>query len=147
MAKRILVPLDQSQAAESVVPLIADAARGGQAVVRLLHVAAIPHNQVDDEGRVLAYADQEMDRLEAESLDYLRAIELEFTGTPVECVVRFGDPVTEILGEAAEFGADLIALSTDGRSGFSRALVSSVAEQVLRKADTAVMQMRPPRPL
>jgi nucleotide-binding universal stress UspA family protein len=40
MAKRILVPLDQSVTAEMVVPLVADAARGGGGTVRLLHVAS-----------------------------------------------------------------------------------------------------------
>ena len=143
MAKRILVPLDQSPLAESMVPLVADTARGAQATVRLLHVAPIPHNRIDADGRILAYVDQEMDRLEAEGLDYLRAIELQFAGTPVECVVRFGDPVSEILAEAEAFEADLIAVSTAGRSGLSRTVFGSVAEQVLRRAEAAVMLMRP----
>jgi nucleotide-binding universal stress UspA family protein len=145
MAKRILVPLDQSPTAESVIPLVADAARGGQAVVRLLHVAPVPSARIDDEGRILAYADQEMERLEAEGLDYLRVIELQFVESPVECVVRFGDPVKEILREAQSFEADLIAVSTAGRSGLSRAVFGSVAEQVFKKSDVAVMLMRPAR--
>src|SRR5262245_10294832 len=60
MAKRILVPLDQSRAAEEVLPFVGDAARGGHAVVRLLHVAPMPEAQIDREGRMLAFADQEM---------------------------------------------------------------------------------------
>ena len=62
MAKRILVPLDQSALAESVIPVVADAARGGAAAVRLLHVAPLPDTRVDPEGRVVAYADQERAR-------------------------------------------------------------------------------------
>lgn len=146
MAKRILVPLDQSEVAESVVPVVADAARGGQANVRLLHVAPVPENRVDQEGRVVAYADQEMERLRSEALDYLHAVEAQFTETSVECVVRFGDPVGEILAEAEAFGADLIAVSTTGRSGLSRTLFGSVAEQIVRKAEPSVMLMRPGRP-
>lgn len=64
MAKRILVPLDQSPVAESVVPLVADLARGSGATVRLLHVAPVPGNLVSKEGRIVAYADQEMQRIE-----------------------------------------------------------------------------------
>lgn len=142
MAKRILVPLDQSYAAESVIPVVADAARGGQAVVRLLHVAPAPEARVDDEGRILAYADQEMYRLEAEALDYLHVMELSFVGTPTDAVVRFGDPVTQILHEAQSFEADLIAVSTTGRSGLKRTVLGSVAEQVFKKADVPVLLMR-----
>ncbi len=145
MAKRILVPLDQSEVAETVVPIVADAARGGQATVRLLHVAPVPDTRIDDEGRVIAYADQEMDRLQAEALDYLRAVEVQFVETPVECVVRFGDPVSEILREAETFGADLIAVCATGRGGLTRAVFGSHAEQVMRKAGTAVMLIKPGR--
>src|SRR3972149_8186946 len=90
MAKRILVPLDQSALAESVVPVVADAARGGAATVRLLHVAPEPDNRVDPEGRVVAYADQEMARLEAEAQDYLRTAGLPLAGGGVGDAGRFG---------------------------------------------------------
>ena len=143
MAKRILVPLDQSPVAEIVVPLVAAAARGAGATVRLLLVAPVPQNQVSEDGRVVAYADQEMARLEAEGLDYLRTVEMQFgSGGDVECVVRFGDPVDEILREADGFGADLIAVTTEGRSALGRVVLGSVAEQVVRKADAPVMLMR-----
>ncbi|SRR6266508_2020484 len=145
MAKRILLPLDQSHAAECVVPFVADAARGSQAAVRLLHVAPVPTGWDDEEGRTVVYADQEMQRLEAEGLDYLRTIETQFGDAPVECVIRFGDPVTEVLAEAEAFDADLIAVSTVGRSGVSRVILGSVAEQVFRKSKAPVMLMRPGR--
>lgn len=146
MAKRILVPLDQSPAAEIVVPLVADIARGSGATVRLLQVAPVPRNGVSEKGRVLAYADEETARLEAEGLDYLRTVEMQFAGAgDVESVVRFGDPVAEILEEAEAFGADLIAVTTEGRSAVGRTAVGSVAKQVVRKADAQVMLIRPGR--
>ncbi len=142
MTKRMLVPLDQSGAAESVIPLVNDIARGSGATVRLLNVAPVPGNRVSDEGRVIAYADQEMARLELEGLDYLRTLEMQLRDVPVECVVRFGDPVEEILLEADAHGADLIAVSTTGRSGVGRALLGSVAEQIFRKAEVPVVLFR-----
>lgn len=145
MAKRILVPLDQSLLAESVMPLVADAARGGGGSVRLLHVAPIAQALVNKDGRVVAFADQEFERLESEGLDYLRTIEARLDGVPVECVVRFGDPVAEILREAEAFGADLIAVTTAGRSGLGRVALGSVAEQVFRRASVAVVLFHPPR--
>jgi len=56
--------------------------------------------------------------------------------------VRFGDPVDEILGEADAFGADLIAVTTQGRSALGRVVLGSVAEEIVRKADAPVMLMR-----
>lgn len=146
MAKRILVPLDQSSVAEGVLPLVADMVRGSQATVRLMHVAPVPDNLVSPEGRTVVYADQEMSRLEAEGLDYLRTLETQFDGAPVGSVVRFGDPLREILLEAEAFGADVVAVTPSGKGGLSRALLGSVAEQVFRKAPMAVVLYRSPRP-
>jgi nucleotide-binding universal stress UspA family protein len=145
MAKRILVPLDQSPTAEAVVPLVADLARGAGASVRLLHVSPMPDALVAKDGRVVAYADQEMARLEAEGLDYLQTAAARLEGMAVDRVVRFGEPAEEILREAEAFGADLIAVTTAGRSGISRVALGSVAEAVFRKAAVAVVLFHPGR--
>src|SRR3972149_9286075 len=93
MAEQILVPVDVSPVAESIVPMGADAARGAGAPVRLLHVAPLPQALVSETGQVIAYLDQEMERLEAEGMDYLRAVEVQVEGVPVASGVRCGDPV------------------------------------------------------
>jgi nucleotide-binding universal stress UspA family protein len=146
MAKRILVPLDESPAAEAVLPLVADTARGAGATVRLLHVSPVPGPIVAKDGRVVAYADQEMARLEADGLDYLHTAEARLDGVPVDSVVRFGEPAEEILREAEAFGADLIAVTTAGRSGIGRVALGSVAETVFRKAPVAVVLFYPGGP-
>jgi hypothetical protein len=91
---------------------------------------------------VVAYSDQEAARVEAEALDDLRTIELHFGGMPVDSVVRFGDPVHEILAEADEFDAELIAMATRLRPGVKRWFAGSVAEQVGRRAPMAVALVR-----
>ena len=91
MAKRILVPLDGSESAEVAAALAADLARGSGGDVRLLQVHPVPEQRVGNFGRVVAYADQEMESSSSHSLDYLRTLETYFTGVPVESVVRFGD--------------------------------------------------------
>ncbi|GIV84495.1 MAG: hypothetical protein KatS3mg052_1502 [Candidatus Roseilinea sp.] len=48
-----------------------------------------------------------------------------------------------ILDRAEEVGADLIVMSTHGRSGMERWLLGSVAEKVVRGAKTPVMLIRP----
>jgi nucleotide-binding universal stress UspA family protein len=141
--KRILVPLDQTLEAEVVVPLVADAARGGGATVQLLYVAPPPDALVDVDGRIIAYADQEGERLEAMGLDYLRTIEIGLPDVPVESVVRFGDPAEEIVRAAAEFGADLIALTTRCRTGLGRFAPGGTAARVCREAAAAVLLLRP----
>jgi nucleotide-binding universal stress UspA family protein len=78
--KRIVLPLDGSPVAESVLPVVADLARAGGASVRLLRVMPLPNNCEDADGRVIAYADQEMERLEAEARDYLRTVETRPAG-------------------------------------------------------------------
>ena len=142
MAKRILVALDRGTPPSALLDLVRDAAAGGGATVRLLHVAPFPQNLVDADDRVVAYSDQEAARVEAEALDDLRTIELHFGGMPVDSVVRFGDPVHEILAEADEFDAELIARATRLRPGVKRWCAGSVAEQVGRRAPMAVALVR-----
>ena len=110
MAKRILVPLSGRERAESVLPLVADAARSSGATLRLLRVAPYPRIRTAPSGRVVAYVDQETDRLEGESQAYLRGVEVRLGGVAVERRVAFGDPAGEIVREAEVFGADLIAM-------------------------------------
>lgn len=143
MAKRMLVPLDQTVDSASILPLVADAARGGGAAIRLLHVAPVPGNVLSADGRTVAYADQEMARLEAEALDYLHTEGARLDGLPVEVVVRFGEPVTEILAEIEGFEADLVAMTTRRRPQISRLVLGSTAEEVCRRAEIPVMVYRP----
>jgi nucleotide-binding universal stress UspA family protein len=145
MAKRILVPLDEAVQAESMMDAVGAMARSTGATVRLLHVAPVPESLTGDYGHVVVCADQETARLEAEGLDYLHAASMSLDGVSLECAVRYGDPVEEILDEAESWNADLIAMTTRGRGCIERALLGSVAEQVFRKAPMAVTLYRAPR--
>jgi nucleotide-binding universal stress UspA family protein len=123
--------------------IVADAARAAGGTVRLLHVAEVPDLIVTPQGRTVAYVDQEMSRIETQHLDELRRFEPVFAGVPMETVVRFGEPLEEILAEADSFGADVIAVMTSCRNGVTRTLLGSVAEQLVRKAAPIVMLLRP----
>ena len=63
-------------------------------------------------------------------------------GVETETEVRDGPAVGEILAAARERGADLIAMTTHGRSGPARALFGSVAEAVVRHASMPVFLLR-----
>jgi nucleotide-binding universal stress UspA family protein len=141
--KKILLAVDRSSRADAVAAIAADTARGARATVRLLHVAPEPSAVQIADGRVVVYADQETESLTSAGLDFLRTLEIHFGDVPVESVVRFGDPVAEILAEADACGADLIVVGTAGRSGIGRVLLGSVAERVFGKAAAPVMLVRP----
>lgn len=141
MYRKILVPLDRSFGAKAALTVAADLARTNGAVIRLLHVTSQP-NAVMAHGRVIAYADQEAARLTHEMEIYLREAARGLTGFPIEYAVRFGDPADEILEEARESGANLIAMATHGRSGVARLLLGSVAEAVLHRSEVPVVLVR-----
>jgi nucleotide-binding universal stress UspA family protein len=138
MAKRILVPLDRSEHAEAVLPLVADIARSSGATVRLLNVARLPEQKLGDYGRVVAYESQEMERITFSRLDYLRSAQAHLQGVPVESVVRFGEPADEIAEEAEAFGADLVAV-TEPRRGWVTRLYGSLASGLRRKSSVPVL--------
>jgi hypothetical protein len=131
MTKRILVPLDRETEHEAILPLVADIARGGGATVGRLHVAPMPDNIVNDDGRVIAYVGQEMQRLEVEWRDWLLPAEATLPPLAVQHAVRFGEPVEQILAErrpaAAPCGAPCSAASpTSSCGGRRRRCCSSV---------------------
>src|SRR2546427_9372564 len=72
IAKRILVPLSRRERTEAVLPMVADAAWSTGSTLGLFHVAPYPQMRTGPDGRVIAYVDQETDRREAESQEYLR---------------------------------------------------------------------------
>jgi nucleotide-binding universal stress UspA family protein len=55
---------------------------------------------------------------------------------------RRGRPAGEILGLAAEVGADIIIVGSHGRVGVERLLLGSVSEHVVREARCPVMVVR-----
>ncbi len=61
-------------------------------------------------------------------------------------LVLSADPAGAILSVAGELGCDVIVLGTHGRTGLRRALLGSVAEQVVRKASCPVLTVKTPAP-
>jgi nucleotide-binding universal stress UspA family protein len=97
---------------------------------------------VGSNDRVVAYVDQEMDRLNREGLGRLQAVAPQLDGVPVEHVVRFGAPAEEIVLEAETWGADLIALTSSGRGRLWSAIAPGVADQVSRQSATPTLSLR-----
>jgi len=71
-----------------------------------------------------------------------QVVHLVRRGLRARAVVAQGSPAEQILEQARKLKADLIAMATSGRKGISRILMGSVAEDVVRRMDRAVLLHR-----
>jgi nucleotide-binding universal stress UspA family protein len=62
----------------------------------------------------------------------------------VEYHLLEGEPAEEIVRLAKSNNIDLIIMGSHGRTGLSRLLMGSVAEQVVRRAECAVLTIKHP---
>jgi nucleotide-binding universal stress UspA family protein len=143
MYRRAVVPLDGSDVSAAILPFITQIAGPLDMEVVLLRVVDAAPAVVLEAARRFEVEDVETRRLN-EARKYLRPIfqELADQGIRTQIQVRRGDPVTEIVACATAVDADLIAMTTHGRSGLDRLLFGSVAEAVLRQAEIPVFLMR-----
>jgi nucleotide-binding universal stress UspA family protein len=147
MYHKVVVLLDGSELAEGVLPHVTEVIRDRGSQVYLLSVASLTRGIAPIIRDVLppsAGTQEERRRIERELEEYLRAVakRLEPVVADVQIGVRFGRPADEILAFVGDVGADIIAMSTHGRSGISRWVFGSVADRVLRGATCPVLLVR-----
>jgi nucleotide-binding universal stress UspA family protein len=143
MLQHILVGLDGSPLAETILAYVSILSKALGAEVTLLHVVHLSEDmQRDEPYRLLQPAIQQA---EAQAQDYLSRVAQRFTdsGIKVQNRVTIGDAATEVVRAAPQEGRDLIALATHGRSGLQRWFYGSVAEKVLHTTNTPVLLIRP----
>lgn len=142
MYRKILVPLDGSKTAEGVLAHAKALAYSEGAELILLTVAGNPAMDFvfSDPG----IATKEMEEHRARSKKYMTEIEnqLKSEGFRVSILLREGPVAEVILSVAAEIQADVIAMSTHGRTGPARWLLGSVADRVVRNSKVPVMLIR-----
>ncbi len=133
--RRILVALDGSEMAARVLPLAEEAARVYGAEVVLVHAVGLfgDATPILTEGGGVEGANAYLVRLAKGLLD---------RGVRARSRLPAGDPAAAILRATREEAADLIALTTHGRTGLARAAFGSVAEDVLRQAAAPVLVLR-----
>lgn len=142
MFKRILVPLDGSQLAESALPAAKQMVRDSDGELELLRVATAA-TQVYSEVPYNYAAIIEHERKECKSyLDVLSA-QLNAEGIKTKPLLADGYVAEAILDYADSTKVDLIVMSTHGRSGFKRMLLGSVADKVVHGAKVPVLLIRP----
>lgn len=135
--RTILHPTDYSPASEAAFAFACSLAREYFSEILLLNVVE-PVAVTPLDGAVFEFSsdglNQEKKRLE-------RVFSLD-PHVEVRREVALGNPVDEIARVAAESKASMIVMGTHGRSGFSRLLLGSVAEGVLRKVACPVLLVK-----
>jgi nucleotide-binding universal stress UspA family protein len=141
--KKIVVPLDGSDVAECALEGIKRVTGEGGEVV-LLRVIEPPDNFVSAQisPDMLRKAEKQAASASTKYLDSV-AERLQAMGVNVRTEVIWGRPAEGIVDYARGKKADLIILSTHGRSGLGRLAFGSVADKVMRTASLPVLIVRP----
>jgi len=94
----------------------------------------------------VSYTEEELDLIKERVADYLtRTGEmLKKKGVTVRNLVSVGNAADEIIKAVEENHADLIAMSTHGRSGLRKLAFGSITDKVLRRSPVPVLMVRAP---
>jgi nucleotide-binding universal stress UspA family protein len=143
MYKTILVPLDGSKRAETILPHVQDLARDHGARVILLHVIETMRSAAGVEQACIdPWEESEWRAKQTES--YLGVLQEKLRGKGIETWTRVvcGSAVKAIIDTAECEGADLIALAGQDRIGWSEGLYGCVAAGVLHQVDWPLLLIR-----
>lgn len=144
MYQRILVPIDGSATSNCALAEAIKLARQHAAQVKLVNVYEDILYWIDE--NYINYAElQETIRLNAEKLLTKAQAEVIQAGIPVEAKLleaKNNRIENVIIEEAKRWQAELIVIGTHGRSGFTRLMLGSVAEGVVRSASIPVLLIR-----
>ena len=139
---RVLLAVDDSGFAEDLVRAVVVGIRHENTEVLVLHVLQ-PVDTVPPREMAQGYAPElEDEKQPARALVERIAGELRGAGFAAQTGVRIGDAASTILGQATEWGADLIAVGSHGQRSIHDFLLGSVAESVARRAGCSVAIIR-----
>ncbi|MCE9582907.1 MAG: universal stress protein [Planctomycetes bacterium] len=138
MLSHIIVPLDTSTLAESVLWRLGSLMAQPKTEVTLVHALEAPLSSRLDPGLDGAVENQER--------GYFGSLAKKLAERGVRCnaVVTEGRAADLILSVASDHPDGMIAMSTHGRTGLSRVIFGSVAESVLHRTPVPVLLLRAP---
>lgn len=140
--KRILVPVDFSDCSKKALSYAVALAKEHEATLTLFHAvptqyligeAPMPVTYREMHAALRAHATRDLADLIGEEVK---------NAVPANSSVDIGNPAPLIVGVAERLKADVIVISTHGRTGFKHALLGSVTEQVVRHAPCPVLVVR-----
>lgn len=140
--QHILVAVDLNAVSEDALERALDLAQSLHARVSVVHAYAVPALRIADSDYIPSA--EEAARVTSTHEKQLEALLAKHRrdGVTVEWHLRTGrPPAEEIVAAAEELGADLIVVGTHGRGPIGRALLGSVALDVLRTAKVPVLSV------
>jgi nucleotide-binding universal stress UspA family protein len=161
MYEKILVPLDGSVLAERVLQHVQAIAEKFGSTVVLLRATLPPEELVPPAGMGLPMGDMAaydsllsptsiqdfqavLEAEESETKAYLKGMSEHLSGHGFAVTTEHKDgAASEVIIEFSKsLPADLVAMTTHGRSGLARVVVGSVADEVVRKVSCPVLLVR-----
>ena len=144
MFAHLLVALDGSRHAESVIPCALDLAKRVSAQVTLVRILPRSFAEVSEWGamgrrRPSPEPATSKESLAAERYLYRIAEDHRYLGVRINTDVRHGDPAIEILRAAEDLGADTIAIAKQSRRGLDRLLIGDVAGRIVNGTSLPVI--------
>jgi nucleotide-binding universal stress UspA family protein len=146
--KSILICLDGSELAETIIPQAAALGSLWNVRFNLVRVASLPGPLAAGGGEeTQAMRRHLLDKASKEAIAYLRGVAERLgqggSNTQIHAPVH-SNTTAAILETATATACDVIAVATHGRGGLSRLLLGSVADKVMRGAHCPVLVYRPP---
>ncbi|HAV23235.1 MAG: hypothetical protein A2X67_01040 [Ignavibacteria bacterium GWA2_55_11] len=135
MPRRILIPTDMSDFSLSALQYAEEVAELFNASLTVVHI-------VEHEEHRSGLSDVERQQKAKSAIANL-LMEKELVPRSISIVMRHGHAATEIVKAARELNADLIVMSTHGRTGMKHVLLGSVTEKVVRMSPCPVLTVRP----
>lgn len=138
MVRHVLVPVDGSTKSKKALEFALREFPDSE--LTALHVID-PVEGIPDMGATTGSFSEAQQQRADEVLDEAAGIARQFDRA-IETESKTGKPSTEILTTVEDAGVDHVVMGSQGRSGFSRILMGSVAETVLRRAPVPVTIVR-----
>jgi universal stress protein A len=139
--KHVLVPIDFSECSKKALQYAIPLAKEHDAAITLLYVVTPVYGT--GEYGALDYGELEVSMRQGGEKELAKLAQEEVRAQiPTDLLVHTGSPAHEIVQAARRLPADLIVISTHGRTGLKHVLLGSVAEQVVRTAPCPVFVVR-----
>jgi nucleotide-binding universal stress UspA family protein len=145
MYKTVLVPLDGSSLAENALVYATPIAEASDSRMVLVRASTSAEVAVDLFGQLAPGAAAEQMQKSAEK--YLNFVRTAHGYPNSDIYAHSGRPASVILDCEQNERADLIVMSTHGRSGVGRWMLGSVTEKVLQQAQVPLLVVRDRRPI
>lgn len=142
--KKILFPVDLSEASPEIVPWVLFTAKKFSAEIHMLFVVRkfdhfsgfyVAQGSIENfKGEIIKGAEKKIEEF----------ANRYFNGYPVcKTRVTVGDAAEEIINHIRSEGIDLVIIGTHGRKGLDRIVFGSVADRVIKMSPVPVLSINP----